>query len=216
MHKGWIHYDRKEFDLCRKWFKIHFKIGNQEENLEYYFFFGLTDLKEGLIDSARENLAKMEASLAKGEPSLPFYQTFHGYLKAEILLSDRLYEEAVALIDKIPSSGSPADYPDNVPLYVTNIPYEKDVFARAYHQSGELDKAIAEYERLITFDPRGEERLLIHPKYHYRVAKLYEEKGWPGRAIEEYEKFIEICKDADPGMPEDEDARKRLSDLKVP
>ena len=82
--------------------------------------------------------------------------------------------------------------------------------------NSELDKAIAEYERLITFDPRGEERLLIHPKYHYRVAKLYEEKGWPGRAIEEYEKFIEICKDADPGMPEVEDARKRLSDLKVP
>ena len=213
LYKGWVHCDRKEFDLARKWFKIHFKIHNQEESPGYYFYFGLLDLKEGLIDSAKDNLAKMEASLAQRKPFLLFVQTWHSYLKAEILLSDGLFEEAVALKDEIPSCGSPADYPDYVPLFLTNYPFEKDVFARAYQQSGELDKAIAEYERLLTLDLRNEERLLIYPKYHYRVAKFYEEKGWPGKAIEQYNKFLEIWKNADPGFEEVKDARKRLAAL---
>ena len=157
----------------------------------------------------------MGASWAEWEQEAwPFARSWHSYLKAEILLSDRLFKEAVALIDKIPSSGSPADYQQGFHLWNTNIPFEKDVFARAYHQSGELDKAIAEYERLITFDPRGEERLLIYPKYHYRLAKLYEEKGWVGKAMDQYEIFLEIWKNADEDLPEKPDAQRRLAALR--
>ncbi len=103
-------------------------------------------------------------------------------------------------------------YTGNVLFY--NTPFQKDLLARAYHQKGELDKAIAEYERLTTFDPESKYRRLIHPKYHYKLAKLYEEKNWMGKAIEQYGKFLEIWKDADPGITEVEDARKRLIKLK--
>ena len=77
-----------------------------------------------------------------------------------------------------------------------------------------MDKAIDEYEHLITFDPASKDRRLIYPKYYYKLAKLYEEKGWEGKAIEHYEKFLDLWKDADPGIPELEDARERLAGLK--
>jgi len=88
------------------------------------------------------------------------------------------------------------------------------VLARAFQQKGEIDKSITEYEWLITFNANSKERRLIHPKYHYRLAKLYEEKGWKGKAIEHYEKFLDLWKNADPGIPEVNDARKRLAGLK--
>jgi len=42
----------------------------------------------------------------------------------------------------------------------------EDVLARSYLKKGDIDKAIAEYERLITFDPKSQELFLIHSKYH--------------------------------------------------
>ncbi|MFB0564306.1 MAG: tol-pal system YbgF family protein [Candidatus Aminicenantaceae bacterium] len=79
---------------------------------------------------------------------------------------------------------------------------------------GELYKAIAEYEWIITFDPKSEGRYLIHPIYYYWLAKLYEQKDWKANAIEHYEKFLDLWKDADPGIPEVEDGKKRLAGLK--
>jgi len=47
------------------------------------------------------------------------------------------------------------------------------------------------------------------------LGKIAEQQGDKGRAVENYRKFLEIWKNADPGLPEVEDARKRLAGLTV-
>jgi hypothetical protein len=47
------------------------------------------------------------------------------------------------------------------------------------------------------------------------LGKIYEQIGWEGKAIEHYEKFLALWKDADPGIAEVDDARERLARLKT-
>ena len=134
-------------------------------------------------------------------------------LNTEILLAEGFVDDAIKVSQEIlplaMAQGMLTWY-----MISYNVPFLKDVLARAYQQKREIDKAIAEYERLIGFDPESEDRALIHPLYHFRLAKLYEKKGWESKAIEHYEIFLELWMDADVGMGEVEDARVRLSKIK--
>jgi len=44
-------------------------------------------------------------------------------------------------------------------------------------KKGEIDKAIALYEKRVHFDPYSYDRRLIHLLSYYELAKLYEEQG---------------------------------------
>jgi tetratricopeptide (TPR) repeat protein len=100
-------------------------------------------------------------------------------------------------------------------VYYYNLPNLKDISARIYQRKGEFNKAIAEYERLITIDPGSKDRRFIYPKFHYRLAKLYQEKGLSAKAISQYEKFLDIWKDADKDLPELIDATALYQLLKA-
>ena len=48
----------------------------------------------------------------------------------------------------------------------------------------------------------------------YMLCKIYEKQGDKAKAIENYKKFLNLWKNADPGIAEVEDAKKRLAGLK--
>ena len=54
----------------------------------------------------------------------------------------------------------------------------------------------------------------LYAKSFYMLGKIHEQKNQRDQAIEHYEKFLELWKDADPGFAEVEDAKKRLTALK--
>jgi tetratricopeptide (TPR) repeat protein len=138
------------------------------------------------------------------------YDLFQG----EILLTEGSFDKAIYILERVSPLGKPPAIQNMLTSH--NPPCPIDVLARAYKAKGGLDKAIAEYERLITFDPKREERILIHPLYHYRLAKLYEQKGLKQKARDQYQKFLDIWKDADKDLPDLIDAQKRLSSLQTP
>jgi tetratricopeptide (TPR) repeat protein len=222
--KGWIHYERGELEASQSYFKSWFdsRIESNPGAIPTYtafydFYLGLVDLKQRGIDSAKSRLAEMESLLPEVNPAAKdrisvYYNLFYG----EVLLAEDFVDKAIIVCEKILPLGMPSIYPGyQLPVLVYNVPFINDVLARAYQQNGEVDKAIAEYERMITFDPKSENRRLIHPKYHYRLAILYEEQSDIAKAIEHYEKFLSLWKDADPGIAEVEDARERVGGLKA-
>jgi tetratricopeptide (TPR) repeat protein len=90
------------------------------------------------------------------------------------------------------------------------------MLGRAYLESGRLGEAVATLERVLS--RYNNARLLFLSadgvKAHYRLGLAYEQSGWTKKAIEQYEEFLDIWKDADPGIPEIEDARRRVAHLK--
>ena len=71
-----------------------------------------------------------------------------------------------------------------------------------------------EYERITKLTTSRFHYGDICAKSFYMLAKIYKHQDNRGKAIENYEKSLDLWKDADPGLPEVEDARKRLAGLK--
>ena len=215
----WIYLDNGEFDKSHEYFQEMLDLWNTmspggiNRNTAYYHFgCGFIELQKGQIDSAESHLLEMESLLSEITAGLRL-EFFHDSLKGEIMLAKNQTEEVISLCGKTYPFEIPTMYTSNMLFY--NPLFLRDVLARAYQHKGELDQAISEYEGLVTFDPGSKDRRLIHPKYHYRLAKLYEQKDWKGKAIEHYERFLDLWKDADPGTAEVEDSKKRLAGLRM-
>jgi tetratricopeptide (TPR) repeat protein len=86
--------------------------------------------------------------------------------------------------------------------------------AYAYYKDGQLDEAQKVCETIAGFIQGKSPYSDIWSRSYYMLGKIHEQKGEKELAIENYERFLELWKDADPGLPELNDAKKRLAQLK--
>jgi tetratricopeptide (TPR) repeat protein len=85
--------------------------------------------------------------------------------------------------------------------------------ASAFYESGDMERAREEHEKILTFTMGKLYFGDIYARSLYWLGRIHEGKGQKSKAIDFYEKFLELWKDADPGFPEVEDSTERLIGL---
>ncbi|MBP1767646.1 MAG: Tetratricopeptide 2 repeat protein, partial [Candidatus Aminicenantes bacterium] len=218
-----FHFERGDYETAIRMFS-----GYQKDILEAQpgwgsiaaaeneLWLALVEWKRGRIESAKQKLDRIrpffsEMPASGREVAVQLEKNFR-ILQSEIWLSEGRTAEVIDFLEKefvlhIPVIGT--GYARAFALY--NFPPDQDVLARAYQRAGNLDRAIDEYKKLVIFNPASQDRRMHNPVYHYRLAKICEQKGLREEAKKAYSRFLELWKDADPGIPEFADARKRLA-----
>jgi tetratricopeptide (TPR) repeat protein len=85
---------------------------------------------------------------------------------------------------------------------------------QAYLEAGRLAEAVAILEKTLTrYDEDRASNPAFSVRTHYFLGRAYEESGWRDKAIEQYEYLLDTWRDADPGIPVVEEARRRLAGL---
>jgi tetratricopeptide (TPR) repeat protein/tRNA A-37 threonylcarbamoyl transferase component Bud32/TolB-like protein len=180
--------------------------------LRVEYFRLLVELRAGDLDSARVALARAEQSYPHVLPG--DHETAAAFLEAmrgELLLGEGKLADAASVLARC-----------NEPKFLMtdlargalfNVSYPIDGLARAYLAQGNRDAAIAEYERLVSPDPNQRARLLIRALDRYSLGVLCQEAGDNKKAVEQFDRFLALWKDADPDIPELADARARRAAL---
>jgi tetratricopeptide (TPR) repeat protein len=210
--KGMAYVSQSELELSRECFDNDVKIAEEHfpKAVPAYkayaaWWMGNLAIKQGRIDQANARLSEMKSFLPiVGEGWNAFLILWHDLLQGEVFLAQGSLDAALSASQKACRPGSP---------FQDDSMYFMDLRARVYAKRGEVGKAIAEYERLFKQDVSADVAYLVHPIYHYRLGLLYERMGEVIKAKAQYEKFLDLWKDADPGLPEVEDAKAHLKTL---
>jgi tetratricopeptide (TPR) repeat protein len=166
---------------------------------------GLAFLKMKNIDEAQRIADELRKLIEEGlnEDIMRLYHHLAGCIELEkenFSLAKEQFEKAISLDPYGPLARDA--------IFLNSL-------AKTYFQTGDLEKAIREYGLIVNLTTGRREAGDIYAKSFYMLGKIHEQQGDTAKAIEHYEKFLSLWKDADPGIAEMEDAKKRLAGLKI-
>ncbi len=126
-------------------------------------------------------------------------------IKAKLALEKGNYEQAISLMKEAQKL-----YPG-----MNLIPADLiEILGMAYYELGDMASARDQFEWISRMIYNRKEYGDIYAKSFYMLGKIYEELGKKREAKKNYERFLDLWKDADPGLPEVDDARTCLAALK--
>ena len=170
---------------------------------------GIALAHKGDLEGAKDQAKTIEATI-HGEKYNRLHFSFLHLLKGELYVEQGNAKAAQAEINLLRNLEK-----ETTPRFIK-------LQAKIRTMNGDFESAIEPYESafrvwILDYIPMRWlnfiEFLDEHCKADYRIAKIYEEQGESAKAIEHYEKFLTLWKDADPGIAEVEDARERLKNL---
>ena len=207
--RGWIAYERGEQGQARKRLTSWAAALDTSDKAFIYpdFCLGLLDLHQGLKDSVKNRLERMRqrtltGSSSQGYPGEDFWNFYGHALDAAYLLAMRRPEEIqppwvwahnIGTVDPPPRITAcwPILHWGNPSIpEIAWVPVPFDIMSKAYVERGMVDSAIASYEVALAKPAHWLGPII--PRYYYRVAHLYEQKGMKEKAIENYTRFLKI------------------------
>jgi len=133
---------------------------------------------------------------------LPRLRNALSSLKARIALEKGDYEQAIVYMEEAKTF-----YPG-----LNLIPADLiDILGRAFYKSGDLESARDQFEWISRMTYNRKEFGDVYARSFYMLGRIFEELGEKRKALDLYEKFLDLWENADPGIPEIEDSRARLN-----
>ncbi|MCJ7459815.1 MAG: protein kinase, partial [candidate division Zixibacteria bacterium] len=205
------HFD-KAFLLCERQKKMGLALKEAEIGMEIYkkakpddpiygrdgYAFLLT--KSGKIAEAEELAKALKKDIEEKNPKLMFS---YWWTLGDIELIKRDTNMALSYLERAYKDSPTPSFDLRCHL------------AEIYLNKGRLDEAVSQLEKALSRydDDRVWSSRAV--KAYYLLGLAYEKSGWTKKAIEQYEQFLDIWKNADPGIPEIADAKERLKKLKA-
>jgi serine/threonine protein kinase/Tfp pilus assembly protein PilF len=133
---------------------------------------------------------------------------YHLHLLGLIELEKKNYSQAIGhLTEAVDSLYAPDEnFPQIHAWFISSL-------AKAHYAAGNLSKAQQEYTNVTSLNLGRMGSGDLYALSLYTQGEIAGKLGQKAKAIECYQKFLDLWKDADPGLPEVEDARKALAGL---
>ncbi len=208
---------RRKYDEAIAEFEMAEKISGQlyredfnPHSIYAQYLKGIVHVEKGDYQAARTQAEILLHTIENGKYN-PLHKNYYHFLLGALHSAQRNGAAARSEFDQIPG------------MVKATTPLYQKCMADLYEHEGDMERAIERLNRsfeywLLINPPNREYDIIdffgIRSKLDYLIARLYEKAGDTAKAIDHYEKFLTLWKDADPGLPEIEDARKRLAGLK--
>jgi tetratricopeptide (TPR) repeat protein len=167
---------------------------------------GAAEARRGNLEAARAHLEKQREMHDRAVFGRNFrFQNLRGEIalaSGDLALAEAAFLEAEPESKMLFSLGA-----GTFAYFFNNNPFI-DGPARVKKAQGDLAGAIRMYRKLITPDISSKYTSMLEPRFVLELARLLDESGQKDAARAEYERFLELWKDADEGLPELEEAQK--------
>jgi len=207
---SYIHYITKDLEKALEEIEMALNIAVETEDLGTQrgalLLKGILYVNSDQVDEAQKTSDQLDALAKVGFNKNAVRSSY--LLNGMIENKRGNFSAAIELLNKAVSL-----LPSENDLGSSNHPLFYESLAETYYRSGDLTKALEMFEKITLLTISRADYGDIYVKSFYMLGKINEEQGNTTKATEHCKKFLDIWKDADPGITEVEDAKKRLAVL---
>jgi serine/threonine protein kinase/tetratricopeptide (TPR) repeat protein len=201
---------REALNVCNEALRIDMDGVRLDLQRRALYFKGLVEVAMNSLAEARKTAAALRESIERGLNQKEIRYFYH--LTGMIELAGDNFPQAIENFDQAISL-LPHQYSRHPWIVGNDRALFLDSLALAYFRAGNQDEASEEYGKIHPLTMGRLDYGDIYAKSYYRLAKIFEQKGWDQLAKQNYQRFLSLWQNADPGIPELEDARLRLTAL---